>query len=166
MTQRRRFLTNADDVMSYRCFSRYCDALFFCTYFLARKHVTYNTLLLETDVDFIAGCLWVLSQCRHCVICAGIPGQDLSDIHTCPLQSDTPPQHNTQVKTQESNVSLPDEQKVKTREGRQGGAQMHNLSKSHRNAYLFNKEKYMQTNEFACGCNCVLRSSLTRPGLL
>lgn len=23
----------------------------------------------------------------------------------------------------------------------------------------------MQTNEFACGCNCVLRSSLTRPGL-
>lgn len=47
---------------------------------------------------------------------------------------------------------------------------MHNLSKSHPNPYLFtdlfNKEKYMQTNEFACGCNCVLRSSLTRPGLL
>lgn len=54
---------------------------------------------------------------------------------------------------------------------------MHNLSKSRPSSYLFTdlfnkraregeRKKNMQTNEFACGCNCVLRSSLTRPGLL
>lgn len=95
----------------------------------------------------------------------------LHDIHTCPPP--TPPSEHTTVmqhasETRESNVSLCDEQKVKA--GGRGGAQMHNLSKSHPKPYLFtdffNKVRKMQTNEFARGCKCVLRSSLTRPHLL
>lgn len=54
-----------------------------------------------------------------------------------------PPRSNTAAvtqyagKTHESNVSLHDEQKVRVKTSSWGGTQMHNLSKSHPNPYLF-----------------------------
>lgn len=174
VTRRRRFITNADDLMSYRCFFK---ELWYIVFFSPSPHifptwkrVTCNTLLLETDVDFIAG---VCGFSHNVDTMSYAPGyQDTFAWHTHlspAIQHAAVTPYTSE--TQESNVSLHDEQKVSAREGRRGCARMHNLSKSRPSSYLFtdlfNKEKKnMQTNEFARGCNCVLRSSLTRPGLL
>lgn len=143
MTQRRRFITKADDLMSYRCFSKNCDALFF-PHIFSPQSVTYNTLLLEADVDFITDVCGFFHNVDTMSYALGY--QDIFAWHThlsSTIQHTTVTQHRSE--TLESNISLRDEQKVKEREGSQGGTLMHNLSKSHPNPYLFtdlfNKEK-------------------------
>lgn len=126
-----RFIRNVDDLMSNRCFfSNNCDALFFSTHFPTCKRVTYNTLFLETDVDFIAVVCGFSHNVDTVSYALGYQNTFAWHTHLSPtIQLQAATQYAS--KTQESNVSVHDEQKVKVREGSRRGTQMHNLSKSH-----------------------------------
>lgn len=97
---------------------------------------TYNTLLLEADVDFIAG----ICGFFHNVNMVSHASEERDTFawrthlsstiqHTAVTQSAS--------KTHKRNVSLHDEQKVSAGRGGWGGTEMHNLSKSHQKPYLF-----------------------------
>lgn len=153
MTPRCRFFS-VDDLMSCRCFSKNCDTL--CFFFFPHipptyKRVTCNTLLLETDVDFITSVCGFFHNVDTMSYAWGY--QDTFAWHThlsSAIQHATVTQHTSETQVMFHYMTS---RRWKWREGSRRGKQMHKLSKSHPNPYLFtdlfNKEK-KNANKWIC----------------